>query len=988
MATATLDANRSCKIDIKDCQKVDGKLVATIQFATSHVTILSPSFGCPGVFEPGNDITLYVLADQLFLDIYLNDKKNNKNNLTEFGINYHLKLTHTAATKECVDKLMYAKGSAAANITCTYLDDLRPKTETDIEGNPVTLPAETRIRNKDGKLVACIRDSTLGYYLKGAERSDKAKPDDDGVISIARPHLFQIDLKPSTMQHPPTPDKFYDCSWFVANLKPNVPAKEKICEMQDLDCRQFVKGKSKEFHYLLPVKDGKVVFKKSNTPTYIEIDNDSSIQACHPFIVSSKPRLNIGQLSDVHISSRQVTFRKSEVRVLEGKLESNAACIQSPPTIGKLVNVTLDSFCDMFKQMAEDAEIDAIIITGDLIDYNQNFLSGVPIENAGDLWDKMHHNKHKEKALYPPYLDSLVLLSLLRSYYDKPDWKKPVFLVAGNHEHYKDIYGISPRILGAANKNGVRRANAGIPADHNLTIYEACLMYGPDYKWYSTDTFVQPWGDWFFRIFTPLTDYRFTFKEQSIVALGWGDDESIFNNNLFTHSLDISLPRACKSVSDTQLELLKAAAAVGSQRLLCAHFPFASYEPEHALGSEGKVNCNDFAREYDHFSQGTFTEHRPEVYQLLADNKFQFTLSGHSHRAGIYTGTLAGSVRPTYTVKGHEVPLEAAALPAKGQCNMVVSGSSGPIGVQNHYAAPLSFAHTESNFGKYMSTHPAGNQPANRTMVNDCHGAQEHKAPLASTHKTAAAPASAEKGLGGWGLDYPAGNRLTLVPGSETIKRIIPNIKNVPSAQPRFAVALDYMDMDADAVDSIVFGKERNSVFKSIVGDPTGSCFTFTVNPNLPATRFIEDIALVAYLGAAGKVYSMQVSEKGAGVLAARLAAGDKRVIAEKLASTKKPVRKFLHITFNQALSGIVGYKQYNFDSPWIYPVEIIGVKERQRKVLKENHLNSQHAGHQEVLMNGYLLWRHRDCGEIPDFTWYNDTFGYGFKFPKKTKKA
>jgi hypothetical protein len=398
--------------------------------------------------------------------------------------------------------------------------------------------------------------------------------------------------------------------------------------------------------------------------------------------------------------------------------------------------------------------------------------------------------------------------------------------------------------------------------------------------------------------------------------------------------LDISLPRACKSVSDTQLELLKAAASVGSQRLLCTHFPFASYEPEHALGSEGKVNCNDFAREYDHFSQGTFTEHRPEVYQLLADNKFQFTLSGHSHRAGIYTGTLEGSIRPTYTVKGHEVPLDATALPAKGACNMVVSGSSGPIGVQNHYAAS----------------------------------------------------AQSEKGLGGWGLDYPAGNRLTLVPGSETIKRIIPNIKNVPSAQPRFAVALDYMDMDADAVDSIVFGKENNPVFKSIVGDPSGSCFTFKLNPHLPATRFIKDIALVAYTGATGKVYPMQVSEKGPGVLEARLSAGDKRAVAEKItkSSDKQDVTTFLHITFNQALLGITGYKQYNFDTPWIYPIEIIGVKERQRKVLNEHHLNSQHAGHQEVLMNGYLLWRHRKCGEIPNFFWNNKTYGYGFKFEKK----
>ena len=949
MATATLDANRSCTIDIKDCQKVDGKLVATVQFATSHVTIISPSFGCPGVFEKDQDITLYVLADQLFLDTYLNDKQNNKNNLTEYAINYHLKITHTADTKECADKFMYAKGSASANIKCTYLDNLSAHTEDvrDVHGNvipefdPISgkplsgnvgkyTAADIRIYdqqkkdekthklNPNRKLVACLRESTRDYYItKGVE--------ENGVIRPARPYLFRIDLNPATMQQPLSVDKFYECSWYVANLKPGIHSKEKICELQDLDCRQFVKGKSKTLHAkstaFLPVKNGKVDFAATEDAPHVQFDDASPIQAYHPFIISSKPHLNIGQLSDVHISSRQVSFRKSTVRVLEGMSES--------PAIGELVNTTLESFSDMLKQMADDSTIDAIIITGDLIDYNHNFMPATEITGAGDLWDKMHHDKHQDEKLYPRFLDSLVIFSLLKSYYDKPDWKKPIFLVSGNHEHYQDIYGIAPRIgdaLPGVSNKGIKRANPGVPADHNLTIYEACLMYGPDFGWYSKAVnFNKTYADWFYRIFTPLTDYRITFKDQSIAALGWGDDEAIMN--LSALGSDTTLYRASKSVSDVQLELLNAAATAGSQRLICSHYPFASYDVSHCLKTEGEINCNDLLKEFDHFSQGTFKKNRSAVYKLMGDNKFHFTLSGHSHRAGIYAGDFKGGARPTYTVMGKEIPLVAAKLPADGRCKMVVSGCSGPVGVQNHYAT------------------------------------------------------TADKGLGGWGLDYPSGNHLTLAKGNETIKRIIPK---TPAAKPRFAVALDYMDIIGREDD-----KHHHGVFTSIMSDPTGSTFTFTVNPDLPKECFIEKIEIVAYTGAKGQAYPMQV--EWAGVLKVRLAEGDRRALAKKLTPKKGKeiqIMTFLHITFTKALAGIPGYTQYNYDTPWIYPIEIVDLKERQRELVRV--WGNRGAGEIEravSMVSGYELRRHPDCGEIPDHEWYSTTFGYGYDFNKNQKK-
>ena len=69
----------------------------------------------------------------------------------------------------------------------------------------------------------------------------------------------------------------------------------------------------------------------------------------------------------------------------------------------------------------------------------------------------------------------------------------PAFLVSGNHDCYWYPYGMSPRVAAktpgdgvfeAGDKwyrtsgSGLKRANEGIPADHNLTFYEAILTFG------------------------------------------------------------------------------------------------------------------------------------------------------------------------------------------------------------------------------------------------------------------------------------------------------------------------------------------------------------------------------------------------------------------------------------------------------------------------------------------------------------------------------
>jgi hypothetical protein len=151
---------------------------------------------------------------------------------------------------------------------------------------------------------------------------------------------------------------------------------------------------------------------------------------------------------------------------------------------------------------------------------------------------------------FPDSIDNVIIYSLFLYYYKK--YKKPIFLISGNHECYSVPYGISPRITEKRAKKkagdfttytieqqtekaredriadmekeqpteegdgggttGGNRANEGVPADHNLTFAEATLLYGPSYHQIvmfgkgdgsNTRNFKPQNLDWFYTIFTP-----------------------------------------------------------------------------------------------------------------------------------------------------------------------------------------------------------------------------------------------------------------------------------------------------------------------------------------------------------------------------------------------------------------------------------------------------------------------------------------------------
>ncbi len=363
-------------------------------------------------------------------------------------------------------------------------------------------------------------------------------------------------------------------------------------------------------------------------------------------------------VTDVHVSSRQFAFRQSRAQLLQTSAE------ESPGSeiLGDQVNVTYNTLKDLMDQIGKSAA-DALVLTGDLVDFNRNLDPSTlddwknKLQIPGAVWEVLHSAHHEQGPHYAQYLDDLIIYSLLT--YFCSTYQKPVFITAGNHEMYSLPYGLSPRVLWV-------RANQGIPADHNLTINEALLLYGPDYGHViKTNRYSKENLDCLHRVFNPFTDYVLAYQEQRFIALAWGDGESIAGSAVRGGGV---LPRADQSLSAAQYELLQQGLADGSQRVLLSHFTLASYAATQALGKAGEINCNNTLQKPGDFDQGSFVEKRYELYGHVQRHELHYTLSGHSHRAGLYEPMKFDEAwgRSHLTVKGHEIPETRSALPFQG----------------------------------------------------------------------------------------------------------------------------------------------------------------------------------------------------------------------------------------------------------------------------------------------------------------------------------
>lgn len=427
---------------------------------------------------------------------------------------------------------------------------------------------------------------------------------------------------------------------------------------------------------------------RGNAVDLARANPNEPIQSYHPVVVLSDgdefSHANIGHVSDIHMNSRWQILSKTTARVIEygdGQHEDES------PRIGNLLAETNRSFHDVLHRLC-GSDADAIIIGGDIIDHIRNAFNAATIihkvNSVQGIWHAMDLENYTD-ATYPAGIDLIAFYTLivdaLRGH------QKPFFAISGNHDCYVDAFGISPRLY-------TQRANAGIPADLNLTFYEALLSFGPSAALLVKvgSSFDASWFDWFHLVLSPFNDQWTRLPKQSIVGLGWGSSEDLLDPS-GEQSLG-HLPRSDDAITKPQLNLLKKAVAERSKRkvILTSHFTFLSFRedvgmfPGGAVGSPGTFNSDTSTagvESFSRFEMGTFETNRQALLEMLGARQIQCVLTGHSHRRGLHLiGNPVGSTLPALLYDPDpQHGLDLSPLPpgaTAAEPAIIVSDSGGP----------------------------------------------------------------------------------------------------------------------------------------------------------------------------------------------------------------------------------------------------------------------------------------------------------------------
>ena len=662
---------------------------------------------------------------------------------------------------------------------------------------------------------------------------------------------------------------------------------------------------------------GKYCFQIGGDDVDLEAPNLANpIQSFHP-VTWHKERtvFNFAQISDLHISSRQYYFAKSKARVIEYAVNPGTGVEEQDtaqsPEIGPMVCSCSKAVKALLDQIGSDANSHVLLLAGDLIDYIRNVYQKEPFPadpTIKQVWTKLAvDDGDAYKQHYHEFVDYISIYSLLISFMKQ--YRKPAFVVRGNHDCYVEPYGISPRArLGALE---IKRANEGIPADHNLTIYEAILAFGETYHEIKDTSFGFKENKlkrlpWFYNVLTPFADFLAKLPKQCLLGLTWGEDEDVIGlpgdtgQGFWGH-----LPRAEEAMTDDQLELAKKALTLPTKKFLFTHFTFVSYVEQIPLAKdeEGNVQYDTLWSAGDH-DMGTFHLNRKPMYETyLGERKFDCALSGHSHRRGVYSITRV-DLRGKNSVKTRFMDFTEF-----GQKNwprkptVVVTDSAGPLPRYNKYG--------------YFD---------------------------------------------GWGSDRAGGGIVTCDPQGSPSKFDVVAV----GAAPRFAVALDYWDVIAGdktwPIPNVeVIAKFETKRFK-IKDENAGTVryqFQFWLNKDLDGHNLhklvdIMEVYLYAF-ATDGKWKKVQLHYDGSSSTWNINGADDARTFRRYIA-TQSERAVFCSVKFSPKKLSL---KRYDFNSNWNFEIQIDFSRSGRFLGIFGSPTEKK-----------YIVERNRKRSEFPDFGW------------------
>jgi len=719
--------------------------------------ILYPSLGTPLILAPG----------QTKCSIFLGAAAEAR---THFTIDEKTKQAHTIHCATDRHLRLYdikKKGTKTDTTQGTLFGDGKTfsKAKTAINGWLVgDFAAGALIKNRHGQPFATISTQAAEVYR-----------------GLSHVYEIEIDLTQGPFTSIGT-DAFKTFAWMVEIDEEHARHQEyqgvTHVEGQDMYIHDFLHNQKNAAanHFARPYEFNLDNFQATGLPA----QRTDRLMSWHPVIRGKSDTLKIGHLSDVHVNVRHNALAQSPARVIE----DDAAGALADKVGGKVCNSFM-ALKDLFEQFGKgENRADAIFLTGDLIDFNRNIDPDKVGGTIGDQWRNFNVlGKLDDKNLYKRGMDDMLMYSLVRHSYR--ELTLPVFMTTGNHEAYDVPYGVSPRADSSlstwANKMGrmeematgmspvmptikrdgwwfktssreeqiadlrkdveaasewiAGKANEGIAADHNMTIYEATLAYGPTYaQIYTARNFHADNFDWFSALFTPLSDFVIPYgakpedpagkdAKQVLCGLEWGNGEVYINLSMEkvkgmagdriwrqSSSPDAQgstvLPRATHSINEQQKHILNSAGLYKqnskAKLLVATHFTIINYNksplnaklsitPFDRVQSEGQVRVVDTPA-FNDANFGTCEKNLKWYFDtcVFVDDtrRVNHHLSGHSHRSGLYRPTpedRPNMLRRANIADSRDPGLHGEQKSSDQHTNFIVSSCGGPIGVQNLY---------------------------------------------------------------------------------------------------------------------------------------------------------------------------------------------------------------------------------------------------------------------------------------------------------------
>ena len=667
-----------------------------------------------------------------------------------------------------------------------------------------------------------------------------------------------------------------------------------------------------------------------NDVNHASVDQKNPVLAYHPvFCYDRLDYAGLGFMGDTHLSSRQQLLTKSKARVIEHreKVKGNPGGESAFMTIGDMVNVCSENTKSILDALGTAPDVDLVLVLGDVVDHIRNVFSADFMLDLSvkDVWKAVGLDGKWEKN-YQDNVDYLAFFSLVTNFY-KSGNAKPVFVVAGNHDCYRRPYGISPRVLGV-------RANEGIPADHNLTFYEAALAFGPTW-----DKLVKVGALFeaehfrtFFTMFTPWADCVVQLPKQKLVVLAWGDDEDIIDPHVWGQPT-AHLGWANYAVSNTQLSLLRSCWQPkndGRKIILSTHFTFVSYRDHiteekawDAKWDDGDVYYTRAwysTRDHSDCDWGTFEANREAMYaDVIAGEprKLQCILTGHSHRRGFYT------------VRG---------IDTSGNNSVKTGFYDYPL----FYMPGPSYQRLTTPKGMPDVAQPDIGKPA----VN---WARDQKEPwIVVCDSGGSIPRHNRYGeFHGWGSDQPSGGVVAFddqgrVKAVDAFKVAVRGVE-----KPRFVVALDYMDILAEEV----IDEFQTDLFTNWSEMKKGWKYQFNLKlddefygkEGVQKYRiYIESIHMYYHPRANGKWSKIAMEKIGDSKW--EIPEKDNKLVGRDI-RRHQGRGLFLSIAFNTTHPELK--KRYDFSTPWTFEVALVSGK---------------------AMFNRIMIVRKSEWRECPDF--------------------